>query len=160
MRKLLTEQDNCYTPKYLIDYFGHFDYDPATTKEQAEYLNIKNFDTIESNGLIKDWNYNNIWLNPPFSNKFEFLKKAVIEYKKYHNNIFILFPIESMTTKKWTDAIGNVKFKMFIPNYRIGFIVDNKEYSSGAFGVVILKLQEEFDIELLSKEIKGSDKIE
>lgn len=36
MRKLLTEQDNCYTPKYLVDYFGHFDYDPATTKAQAE----------------------------------------------------------------------------------------------------------------------------
>ena len=38
MRKKLTEQDNCYTPKYLVDYFGRFDYDPATTKEQAEYL--------------------------------------------------------------------------------------------------------------------------
>lgn len=38
---------------------------------------------------------------------------------------------------------------MFIPNYRLGFIVDNKLYRSGAFGVVVLKLQDTFDIELL-----------
>ena len=90
MRKKLTQQDNCYTPKYLVDIFGSFDYDPATTKEQAEYLGIKNFDTIETNSLTKEWNYKKIWLNPPFSNKFEFLDKAVNEYKKYKNDIYII----------------------------------------------------------------------
>ena len=57
MRKVLNEQDNCYTPKYLVDYFGNFDYDPATTKEQAKYLSIDNYDTIETNGLTKNWCY-------------------------------------------------------------------------------------------------------
>lgn len=149
MRKTLTEQDNCYTPKYLVEMFGNFDYDPATTKEQAEYLDIENYDTIETDGLSKEWNYKKIWINPPFSNKFEFLKKAVETYKKYNNDIYILFPIESMTTRKWSEAIDNCKFKMYIPDYRIGFIVNGKQYSSGAFGVVILKLQDSYDIELL-----------
>lgn len=158
MRKKLTEQDNCYTPNYLVDYFGNFEYDPATTKEQAEYLGIKNYDTIESNGLIKEWKYKKIWLNPPFTNKFEFLKKAVETYKKYHNEIYILFPIESMTTQKWYDVISDVKFKMYIPNYRIGFIVNNKLYNSGAFGIVILKLQEKMELELLDKKnLLGKD---
>lgn len=89
MRKYLTEQDNCYTPKYIVDYFGNFDYDPATTKEQANYLNIKNYDTIETNSLNKEWKYNKIWINPPFSNKFEFLKKACESFKKYNNDIYI-----------------------------------------------------------------------
>ena len=88
MRKKLTEQDNCYTPKYFVDMFGEFDYDPATTKEQAEYLNISNYDTIETNGLIKEWNYNKVWCNPPFTSKFEFLQKAVESFKKYNNNIY------------------------------------------------------------------------
>lgn len=57
MRKLLTEQDNCYTPKYFVDYFGGFEYDPATTKEQAEYLDINYYDTIETNGLLSEWNF-------------------------------------------------------------------------------------------------------
>lgn len=89
MRKLLTEQDNCYTPKYFVDYFGTFDYDPATTKEQAEYLGIKNYDTEESDGLSKEWNYEKIWINPPFTKKFEFLQKAVETYKKYNIYIYI-----------------------------------------------------------------------
>lgn len=56
-----------------------------------------------------------------------------------------------MTTKTFYEVIKNVKFKMYIPNYRIGFIVKEKEYNSGAFGVVILKLEETFDIKLLTK---------
>ena len=149
MRKLLTEQDSCYTPKYFVDFFGTFDYDPATTSEQAAYLNINNYDTEETDGLTKEWNYKKIWINPPFTIKFEFLKKAVETYKKYHNDIYILFPIESITTKKWYEAIEDVKFKMYIPDYRLGFIVNNKLYHSGAFGVVVLKLQDTFDIELI-----------
>lgn len=89
MRKKLTEQDSCYTPKYFVNYFGSFDYDPATTKEQAEYLNINNYDTIETDGLTKEWNFKKIWLNPPFTKKFEFLEKAVKTYKKYNNDIYI-----------------------------------------------------------------------
>ena len=137
MRKKLTQQDSCYTPKYIVDYFGKFDYDPATTEEQANYLNIKYYDTIETNGLLKDWKYNKIWLNPPFTEKFEFLKKAVDTYKQYKNDIYILFPIESMTTKRWYDVIG--------------FIVDGVQYNSGAFGIVILHLQDSYDIEIIDK---------
>lgn len=29
-----------YTPKYIVDMFGKFDYDPATTEEQAKALGI------------------------------------------------------------------------------------------------------------------------
>ena len=153
MRKFLTEQDNCYTPKNIVSYFGDFDYDPATTKEQAIYLGIPNYDTILTDGLTKDWNFKKIWINPPFSLKFEFLTKAVETYKKYQNNIYMLFPIESMTTKKWYDIIGDTKFKMYIPNYRIGFIVNGKQYKAGAFGIVILKFQNNYDIELIERNI-------
>ena len=152
MRKILTEQDNCYTPKYLVNYFGNFDYDPATTKEQSKYLGINNYDTEESNGLISEWNYNKIWINPPFTKKFEFLNKAVETYKKYGNEIYLLFPIESMTTKKWYEIMKDIKFKMYIPNYRIGFIVGGQEYRSGAFGIVIIKFQDKYDIELIERD--------
>lgn len=158
MRKKLTQQDNCYTPKYLVDLFGSFDYDPATTKEQAEYLNIKNYDSIETNSLTKEWNYKKIWLNPPFSNKFEFLEKSVNEYKKYKNDIYILFPIESMTTRSWSNIMANIKFKMYIPDYRIGFIVNGKQFNAGAFGIVIIKFQENYDIELIYKDKILGDK--
>ena len=82
MRKKMTEQDNCYTPKYLVKYFGRFDYDPSTTKEQANYLSISNYDTIDNDGLKTNWiPYNKKWINPPFTKKFEFLAKAVETYR-------------------------------------------------------------------------------
>ena len=56
-----------------------------------------------------------------------------------------------MTTKKWYDAIDGCRFKMYIPDYRIGFIVNNKEYRAGAFGIVILKLQDKYDIEIIER---------
>lgn len=61
-----------YTNKKIIEYFGTFDYDPATTKEVAKEFNIKNYDTIDTNGLTKDWCiYNKIWINPPFTQKWK-----------------------------------------------------------------------------------------
>lgn len=153
MRKKLTQQDECYTPKFIVDMFGTFDYDPATNEEQAKFLNIENYDTIETDGLTKEWNYKKIWINPPFTYKFEFLEKAVNSYNKYKNDIYMLFPIESTTTQKFYNIVKDTKFKMYIPNYRIGFIVDGKEYSSGAFGIVILHFQDSYNIELL--DLKG-----
>ena len=59
-----TKDNEYYTPKRVVDYFGKFDYDPATTKEKAEEFGIKNYDTIDTNGLISDWSkYKRIWIN-------------------------------------------------------------------------------------------------
>lgn len=67
-----------YTPKWVVDLFGKFDYDPATTKEKAEEFGVSHYDTIESDGLKADWTpYKKIWINPPFTIKHLFFKKAV-----------------------------------------------------------------------------------
>lgn len=73
----LEKKDEYYTPKKIVKYFGDFDYDPSTTPEKAKELNIPNYDTIETNGLLSDWSkYKKIWINPPFTNKYDFIKKA------------------------------------------------------------------------------------
>lgn len=50
-----TKNNEWYTPKSFVDQFGVFDYDPATTKEKAEEFGIKHFDTIDTDGLSRDW---------------------------------------------------------------------------------------------------------
>ena len=56
-----TKDNEYYTPKEFVSRFGNFDYDPATTKEKAEEFGIHNYDTIETDGLSKDWTkYNRI----------------------------------------------------------------------------------------------------
>lgn len=95
-----SKKDEWYTPKEVVDFFGTFDYDPATTKEQADELGIRNYDTISTDGLKKDWSkYDKIWINPPFTRKFEFLEKAV----KCGSHVFFLLPIETLTTKRFHE---------------------------------------------------------
>ena len=85
----LTKDNEYYTPKEIVSYFGKFDYDPATTKEKALEFGISNYDTIETNGLTKDWSeYKKIWINPPFSDKEKFIKKAYETYQE-HPYIYI-----------------------------------------------------------------------
>ena len=152
---VFTKDNEYYTPKSVVDYFGKFDYDPATTKEKAEEFELINYDTIETDGLSKDWTiYKKIWLNPPFTIKHEFLKKAVETYKENSNvDIYILFPIEFVTTKRFHDIMGDIKGKLFIPNGRINFESGlGKKGKSPAFGSIVMLLQNEWEIELIDKE--------
>ena len=78
-----TKDNEYYTPKRIVKYFGEFDYDPATTKEKAEEFGVKEYDTIETDGLKTDWSkYKRIWINPPFSEKHKFVEKAYETYRK------------------------------------------------------------------------------
>lgn len=135
-----SEEVEYYTPKYIVDKFGPFDYDPATTEEQAKKLNIARYDTEETNGLNSDWSeYLKIWVNPPFTKKFEFLKKAVDTMEESYGEIFFLLPISALTTKKFYDiTIGKCPFDLYIPNGRIKFENKLGNAKSPAFGSVIL----------------------
>lgn len=145
-----TKDNEYYTPKEFVDRFGTFDYDPATTKEKAEEFGIKNYDTIETDGLSKDWTkYGKIWINPPFTIKNEFIKKAWQTYQKVKNEIYILFPIEFLTTMRFHNSAG--KGKIYIPNGRINFQSGlGKKGKSPAFGSVVMKLQDEWEIEMIN----------
>lgn len=147
---IFTKDNEYYTPKKVVEYFGEFDYDPATTKEKAEEFNIKDYDTIDTDGLTKEWNYKKIWINPPFTLKHLFLKKACETYNKNHNEIYILFPIEFITTKRFHDCMKDLAGKLYIPNGRINFESGlGKKSKSPAFGSVVMKLQEQWEIELI-----------
>ena len=146
-----TKDNEYYTPKEFVARFGTFDYDPATTKEKAEEFGIKNYDTIETDGLSKDWTvYQRIWINPPFTRKHEFIAKACWTYQRAKNEIYILFPIEFLTTARFHNSV--VGGKLFIPNGRINFESGlGKKGKSPAFGSVVMKLQDNWEIELITK---------
>lgn len=146
-----TQDNEYYTPKEFVARFGKFDYDPATTKEKAEEFGIENYDTIETDGLSKDWScHERIWINPPFTRKHEFLRKAWQTYLKAKNEIYILFPIEFITTARFHSSVGGGK--LFILNGRINFESGlGKKGKSPAFGSVVMKLQDKWEIELIKK---------
>ena len=129
-------KDEWFTPKEIVDKFGPFDYDPATNVELAQKFGIPNYDTIETNGLTTDWTcHKKIWCNPPFTKKFDFLKKAVESGK----HVFFLLPIETLTTKKFHEIV-KVPYIVHVPNGRIKFTdVTGGGGSSPAFGSVVLE---------------------
>lgn len=148
----------CYTPKYIVDMFGKFDYDPATTAEQAKALGIPNYSTIDSDGLKQDWaQFKRIWINPPFYLKFPFLEKAVSTYKRAGNDIYFLAPVSILTAKKFHELIEGIGVKLYIPNGRIKFrgIYQERE-ETPPFGCVIFKLQSQNEIEFFDIIIPGS----
>lgn len=146
-----TKDNEYYTPKSVVDFFGKFDYDPATNYEKAKEFGISAYDTIETNGLTTDWGkYKRIWINPPFTIKHEFLKKACETYKQAGNEIYILFPIEFLTTKRFHDCMAGLGGKLYIPNGRINFQSGlGKKGKSPAFGSVVMKIQDNWEVVLI-----------
>ena len=146
--KNYSKNDEYYTPKKVFDETIYYaDYDPATTKEKALEFGIKSFDTIETNGLKSDWTqYSRIWVNPPFTLKKQFLEKALETINQDKSIIvFMVLPIESLTTNWFYDLIRNSKFNgvydLNIPRGRIKFENPNDpKAKSPAFGSVIIEL--------------------
>ena len=140
--KNYSKNDEYYTPKIVFDRtIGYADYDPATNKQKADEFHIKNYDTIETDGLTTDWSvFNRIWINPPFTLKKEFVRKAIETIDK--NNaaeIFILVPIETLTTNWFYDL--NIDYDLWLPRGRIKFEDPRKpQAKSPAFGSVIIEL--------------------
>ena len=116
---------------------------PATTKEKATEFGVEHFDTIETDGLKADWTkYKRIWINPPFTIKHEFLKKAVETFSKTKADIYILFPIEFITTKRFHDILSGWG-GIYVPNGRIKFESGlGKKANSPAFGSCVMKLMD------------------
>ena len=151
-----TKDNEYYTPKGFVDFFAQklpvkrFEYDPATTEDKAKDLGIPNFDDIKSDGLLQDWTlFDSIWINPPFTRKHEFLKKAWETYQIAKNDIYILFPIEFITTARFHNSVGGGK--LFVPNGRINFESGlGKKGKSPAFGSVVMKIQDTWEIEMIN----------
>lgn len=150
---VFTKDNEYYTPKFIVDRFGQFDYDPATTPEKAREFGIRYFDTEQTNGLATDWTaHKRIWINPPFTHKHEFLAKAQQTYDAVKNEIYILFPIEFLTTQRFKNACGGGH--LYIPDGRIKFQSGlGKLGRSPAFGSVVMRLADSFSVEFVS--LKG-----
>ena len=60
-----------------------------------------------------------------------------------------------MTTKRWYDIMKDIKFKMYIPNWRLGFIVNNKLYKVQVGAYSIKSNAENMLVELQKKGFNG-----
>jgi len=96
----MKENDEWYTPQYIIDSLGEFDLDPASSCE-AFHLNksAKKIYTIKENGLEQHWE-GRVRLNPPYSNPL--IRKFLTKMAEYNNGIALVF---AKVEAKWFHDI-------------------------------------------------------
>lgn len=73
---------------------GDYDLDPASTKAANQRVRAARFFTKEMNGLVRPWDANRLWLNPPFSrgNIEAFVDKFIeqCEAKRMHSGLLLV----------------------------------------------------------------------
>ncbi len=76
--------DEWYTQSMYIkaarELMGSIDLDPATCEEAQQRVQADTYYTIEDDGFSQEWR-GNVWLNPPFSNGGEWMRKLLEEYQ-------------------------------------------------------------------------------
>ena len=93
------KSDEWTTPQWLFDELNKvhgFTLDPASTDENTK---CSNHFTLEDDGLTKDWSGETVFINPPYSKCFDWVKKAHTEAQKENTKVVMLLP--ARTDTKW-----------------------------------------------------------
>lgn len=91
--------DEWTTPDDLfrsLDKEFHFTLDAAASETNAK---TKRYFTAETDGLSKRWGGETVWLNPPYSQVKEWIRKAYTESAEHGATVVVLVP--SRTDTKW-----------------------------------------------------------
>ena len=94
------ESDEWATPKEFVrpldNAVGGFDLDPASGAEPEPHADETY--TKEDNGLEREW-FGNVFLNPPFSNKNDWVEKAINEINAGNADLVLtVLPCDTSTT--------------------------------------------------------------
>ena len=94
-----TKSDEWSTPQALFDKlndFFHFNLDPCATDENHK---CEKYYTIETDGLSQNWEGHVSFVNPPYSQCKEWIKKCSEEGRKPNTAVVCLVP--SRTDVRW-----------------------------------------------------------
>lgn len=135
------KKDTWQTPPKLLDMLTkhvHIDLDPCAGQDTM--IGDENI-RPPKNGREYQWN-GTVFVNPPFSNKADWLQKAVEEYKYGDTDLIIFLTPDSTDVKSWYHKyiVPHAEYTWFSYG-RINYIdptKDNDESTSGAtFGTAL-----------------------
>jgi len=104
--------DEWETPQELFNKLNeiyNFTLDPCASVNNHK---CKKYFTKEENGLLKSWQNEIVFCNPPYSNIKEWVKKCYDEYKKNNITIVLLIPARTDTLyfHNYIYHIANIEF--------------------------------------------------
>lgn len=131
------ESDEWATPQPLYDWLNRsftFTLDPAASDENAK---CPEYFTAEEDGLAQSWAGARVFLNPPYSNVGDWVKKAVHEVTTAQATV-VLLTAARVDTRWFQDYIlGKANEVQFLPG-RVQFDRPGKVANSAPFPSVIV----------------------
>lgn len=105
-----TKTDEWATPRDFFDQLNtefHFTLDPCSNGENAL---CTNYFTPDVDGLAQDWGKHTVFMNPPYSQNYLWMKKA---YESWQKGATVVCLVPSRTCTRWWHEFamkGEIRF--------------------------------------------------
>lgn len=132
----------CTPPKYVVAvrkvFNDNIELDPCSNPQSIVNANTE-YILPDHDGLKEDWNYQTIYINPPYGADRErgttiknWIQKCSEAHKKYKSEIIALIPV-APNTAHWKHYIfGKASAVCFLYDTRLKFLVDGNTDNKGA----------------------------
>jgi len=142
-RKAITDNKDWCTPKKYVDavkkvFNGKIELDPCSSIYSIVGASTE-FILPQTDGLQEEWDYDTIYVNPPYGNDKErgttirnWFEKIAITHKKYNSEIIALVPVATNTLhwKKYVYPIAKAICLLY--DTRLKFIIRGTDNNKGA----------------------------
>lgn len=123
--------------KLIEDFFDTIELDPCSNENSIVNSTIK-FIYPKQDGLILDWNFKTIYVNPPYGKGLngtsikDWFKKSYYANLYYQSEIIMLVPVAT-NTKHWKDYVFNKATAIcFLSDTRVKFRINGNENNKGS----------------------------
>ena len=135
-------QSWCTPPKYVnaIKRFwnGSIQLDPCSNEHSIVHAETE-FRLPEHDGLKEEWNFETIYVNPPYGSDKErgttiknWLAKCCVAHNTYHAEVIALVPVATNTGHWKQYVFGKATAICFLYDTRLRFLVDGVDGGKGA----------------------------
>ncbi len=142
-RKVNTSSQSwCTPPKYVnaIKDFWHGEiYLDPCSNEYSMVNAIVEFRLPETDGLMEEWNYRTIYVNPPYgADRYrgttikDWLAKCSFAHDEYGSEVIALIPVATNTSHWKKHIFGAADVICFLADTRLRFYVNGIEHEKGA----------------------------
>ena len=111
-----------YTPADIIEdarkVIGTITLDPASSEIANETVKATKFFTAEDDGLIQDWDGENIWLNPPYSSG---LIEKFVDKLLASDYVQAIVLVNNATDTEWFSRLAEMAEAIVFPKGRVKF---------------------------------------
>ena len=129
-----TSQAWCTPPKYIKavnDFFeNHIDLDPCSNIYSLVDATTK-YLLPEQDGLIQEWNFKNIFVNPPYGSDKntgttikDWIRKCMEAHKFFNSEVLALIPVATNTSHWKKYIFGKAAGICFLYDTRLKFFIN------------------------------------